>query len=92
MTNNEWEKEFNDFYYESGKYKGRPLGEQEYVKFISTLLAQTRQDTVREVIEKIHTQRPKGEPYYHQSYNDGKMDVCDDLLFELRSEYDIKDK
>ena len=57
MPNNDWEKEFwKEFAHkptvnaEYGFFISSPI---ELKKFISTLLAQTRQDTVREVIETM---------------------------------------
>ena len=34
----DWEKDFRDFFFENGKYKGRKLGVNEYIKFIRALL------------------------------------------------------
>lgn len=33
-TESNWEQDFKDFYYESGKYAGRPLGIEQYIEFI----------------------------------------------------------
>lgn len=47
----DWESDFMDFYMERGKYKGRPLGPEQYIAFIHTHI----EKAVREEMERIQS-------------------------------------
>lgn len=42
--NKDWKKRFMDFYMETGEYKGRKLGPEQYIDFIQSV----RDEAVRE--------------------------------------------
>jgi hypothetical protein len=52
----DWIEELRDFYWETGHYCQRPLGFDEYVKFISSLLYHHDKE-VKERIEQIRTEQ-----------------------------------
>ena len=47
----EEEKEFEDFYWECGKYQNRELGIDEYKSFIANLTHSREQELIEKVIE-----------------------------------------
>jgi len=51
----DWEKDFRDFFFENGKYKGRKLGVNEYIKFIRALLIFKQAEIINEVDEWLST-------------------------------------
>lgn len=90
--NNDWEDRFDGTFVrevETGYHTSQKqiVGDVNYVKqFIETLLTQTKQDTVKEVIEKITdvvAYKKKGPVY---------AEAAIEIINQLRSEYGIKDE
>lgn len=98
MTKNEWENEYMELFDNISKVLvtiETDIGsnEQKYAgdevrKFITILLAQTRQDTVREVIEKLPT---VGDFFIGES--DARAEEYrEHVINQLREDYNIKDE
>lgn len=109
LENNEWEKQFSDNLFKVGKrYQERFENAKGYYphfwtekkvceeleKMFSSLLAQTRQDTVREV--RNHIAKLKADeaelPFSYRRETKHAWNVLSELDNKLRSEYNIKDE
>jgi hypothetical protein len=86
----EWEEEFEDFYWENGKYDGRELGIVEHKKFITHLLTQQKEEIMSEKFANTY----KSSQSYLRGYEDGnhnfKKQVID--FINLRDYLDDYDK
>ena len=75
----EEEKEFEDFYWERGKYQNRELGIDEYKSFIANLTHSREQKLIEKVIEalpeieKAHTYASENAEVY-RAYDKGQED------------------
>lgn len=70
----EIEKEFEDFYWEQGKYKGRNLGLAEYKKFIRSAIQKLIESSLPREKEEFEIKNPKNSnevfiTRHIQSYN-----------------------
>lgn len=107
IPHNEWEKELKErfFYNDWELFQGETI--DDFKQFISTLIAQTRQDTVREVIEKIEEMfilekkgvmemmwgdKRKSFIRSHTNMDVGYNKAIEYITILLRSEYNIKDE
>ena len=70
-----WEKEFEEFYFETGKYTGRESGMQEYVKFIKGV----RQEAIEEILKECIGNKEKEYKYdfrlNFKTYNDKRQEI-----------------
>jgi hypothetical protein len=46
-------EEFREFYWEKGKYKGRKLGIEQYISFLSTFAEKVHKATLEDMYEKL---------------------------------------
>lgn len=62
------------------------------VSHITTLLAQKEEEKhalVREIMEEVIRERPRGDATNHNTYNDGKRDLCDRILTAIAEKHGI---
>lgn len=101
MKNNEWEKQLKTKdagFIDDGHFDGTAEYDIEKLrKFVSTLLAQTRQDTVREVIGNIIKQKQAVTINYDGPLNEiienaQKLVIINDVGLEIIEQYGMKEE
>ena len=73
-----WEKEFEEFYFETGKYTGRELGMQEYIKFIKGVRQEAIQEVLRECRDEV------------LGFSDGVCSASQEIINLAETKYGVK--
>lgn len=93
---NEWEKEYDELFSLEALHPdlpGKNLFKEELKQFISTLIAQTRQETIKKVIERInYLTRNMLLVDALMPNRDQNFENKEKLLNQLREDYNIKDE
>ena len=84
----EWEKEFMDFYMETGKYAGRPLGPDQYISFIRSLLAAKDKEIEEMKDEFARKLNSEKKSYYELGKAEGELKVLKEICqaFSLKAD------